>query len=207
MSNALRFNSRAGLLVLVMATTGLIASGAYAQSAPGAPTQATVISFADATSLSTDATSMSLHVESRPAREYPHVMYRAPFTYEQATRAWAERHFSLSGNSVNSLRVTLRDGDITEKLLPRTRGIKGLFTKDQAAEYEAHLDIEVAIVDPNGKVLVSTDSKAWHTRTVPEGTTEEQKRGIWADMMKTTFDNLDAELQPRIRTALAGYVH
>jgi hypothetical protein len=188
----------------------VVSTNCSAQSTPGASASTvapTVIRFADATSLSTDATSLSLAVENRPPREYPHVMYRAPFTYEQATRAWADRHFSLSGNSVNSLRITLKDGDITEKLLPRTRGIKGLFTKDQAAEYEAHLELDVAIVDPNGKVLASTNAKAWHTRTVPEGTTEEEKREIWADMMKTTFDNLDAELQPRIRTSLAGYVH
>ena len=146
-------------------------------------------------------------VENRPAREYPHVMYRASFTYEQAVRAWAARHFSLSGNSVNSLRITLKDGDIIEKLLPRTRGIKGLFTKDQAAEYGARLEIEVAIIDPNGKVLVATTAKAVQTQTVTEGTTEEEKRGVWSDMIKATFDNLDAELQPRIRMSLAGYVH
>jgi hypothetical protein len=198
------------LLAITIAGAGVTA-GASAQSAADASASTTagttIIRFADATSLSTDATSLSLYVENRPAREYPHVMYRAPFTYEQAARAWADRHFSLSGNSVNSLRITLKDGDITEKLLPRTRGIRGLFTKDQAAEYEARLELDVAIVDPNGKVLASTNAKALHTRTVPEGTTEEEKREIWAEMMKTTFDNLDAELQPRIRTSLAGYVH
>jgi len=216
MSNTMRFKRRLGLVAAVVAVAGLTAVGAYAQSTPAATTPAStaqgapgapVVRFADATSLSTDATSLSMYVENRPPREYPHVMYRAPFTYEQAARAWADAHFSLSGNSVNSLRITLKDGDITEKLLPRTRGIKGLFTKDQAAQYDAHLDIEVANVDPNGKVLASTDAKAWQAQTVTEGATEEDKRGIWADMIKTTFDNLDAELQPRIRTSLAGYVH
>ena len=205
MNKSTRSKPAAGLLAVAVVV--LMAAGAYAQSGAEVEAGATVIRFADATSLSTDATSLSLYVENRPPREYPHVMYRAPFTYEQAARAWAEKHFSLSGNSVNALRVTLKNGDITEKLLPRTRGIKGLFTKDQAAEYDALLDIEVAIVDPNGKVLASTYAKATHTRTVPEGTTEEQKREIWADMIKNTFDNLDAELQPRIRTSLAGYVH
>ncbi|MHB1207880.1 MAG: hypothetical protein ACYCZX_20110 [Rhodospirillaceae bacterium] len=166
-----------------------------------------VIRFSDATSLSTDATSLSIYVDARPPKEYPHVMYRAPFTFEQAAKAWADSHFSLSGNSVNTLRITLREGDITEKLLPKTGGIKGWFTKDQSAEYEARLAVEVAVVDPNGKVLASADGKASHTRTVPEGSTEEDKRHVWADMIKAAFDGLDAELQPRIRSTMANYVH
>jgi hypothetical protein len=188
----------------------VLALGAMTLQAPAASAAADVVSvirFSDASSLSTDATSLSIYVDARPPKEYPHVMYRAPFTFEQAAKVWADSHFSLSGNSVNTLRITLREGDITEKLLPKTGGIKGWFTKDQSAEYEARLAVEVAVIDPNGKVLASADGKASHTRTVPEGSTEEDKRRVWADMIKTAFDGLDTELQPRIRSTMASYVH
>lgn len=190
--------SIAKVLVSSLIAAAFVGS-AYAADAP--------IQFADATTFATDATSLSVQVEARPPREYPHVMYRAPFTFEQAAKAWAEAHFSLSGNSVNSLRVTVKEGDITEKLLPKTGGIKGWFTKDQAAEYEARLAVEVAVIDPNGKVVSSADGKAWQTRTVTEGATEDDKRHLWAEMIKTTFDAMDAELLPRIRTTMASYVH
>lgn len=192
------------LLASVIVLAGLTAQ---AGAAFAAADTAAVIRFSDATMLSTDATSLSITVEARPPKEYPHVMYRAPFTVEQAAKAWAESHFSLSGNSVNTLRITVKEGDITEKLLPKTGGIKGWFTKDQAAEYEARIAVEVAVVDPNGKVVASADGKAWHSRTVSEGATEEDKRHVWADMIKVTFDNLDAELQPRIRSSMAAYAH
>lgn len=192
------------ILAPVIVLAGLTAQAGAASAAADA---ASVIRFSDATMLSTDATSLSITVEARPPKEYPHVMYRAPFTVEQATKAWVDSHFSLSGNSVNTLRVTVKEGDIIEKLLPKTGGIKGWFTKDQAAEYEARIAVEVAVVDPSGKVVASADGKAWHTRTVPEGATEEDKRRAWADMIKVTFDNLDAELQPRIRAGMAAFVH
>ncbi len=182
----------------------LLAGGLMAVSAAAADP---AIRFADATTFATDATSLSINVEARPPKEYPHVMYRAPFTFEQAAKVWAAAHFSLSGNSVNALRITVTEGDITEKLLPKTGGIKGWFTKDQAAEYEARLAVEVAVVDPNGKVVAAADGKAWQKRTVTEGATEEDKRGVWADMIKSTFDNMDAELQPRIRATMASYMH
>ena len=200
----------------IFARASLVVALAFAPAGPSLMTaspafaavdEVSTIRFADASVLSTDATSMSISVENRPPKEYPHVMYRAPFTFEQATKAWADVHFSLSGNSVNTLRITLRDADITEKLLPRTGGIKGWFTKDQAAEYDAKIDVEVAVIDVNGKVLASADGKVSHSRTVPEGATEEDKRHVWADMIKTTFDNLDSELQPKLRASMAQYVH
>lgn len=189
--------------VAAILATALVA-GALAFPAAAADT---AIRFADATTFATDATSLSINVDARPPKEYPHVMYRAPITFEQAAKVWAESHFSLSGNSVNTLRVTVKEGDITEKLLPKTGGIKGWFTKDQAAEYEARLAVEVAVIDPNGKVIASADGKAWQTRTVTEGATEDDKRKVWAEMIKTTFDNMDAELQPRIRSTMSSFVH
>ena len=193
----------AGATVLVAALfTAAMAAGAKAETAA---TRGTV-QFADASALSTDASGMTVDVPYRPPQEYPHVGYRAPFTFEDAVRDWAAHHFNLTGNSVNSLRVILREGDIVERLLPVTKGIRGWFKKDQAAEYEAKLEIETAIINPNGLVLAQAEGKAWHKRTVPEGMTEAQKQAVWAEMIKKTFDDLDVELQPRIREALAQYV-
>ncbi len=190
------------LVVSALALAFGVATSAMADAAVVTRT----VRFADASTLSTDASGMTFEVRNRPPREYPHVGYRAPFTFEQAARDWAASHFNMTGNSVNTLRITLRDGDITEKLLPTTKGIKGWFTKDQAAEYEGKLDIEIAVVDANGSILAQAEGKAWHSQTVSEGATEADKQAVWAGMIKKTFDDLDIELQPRIRQALAQYV-
>ena len=191
---------------VVMAATCMLGA-ALAARAFAAVDVVPTLRFADGTRFNVDATSIAIFVDSRPPQEYPHVMYRAPFNFEQAARAWADAHFHLDGNSVNTLRISLHEGDITEKLLPRTHGIKGLFTKDQAAEYQAQLALDIAIVDPNGRVLASASGKAWDNQTIQEGATEEDKRELWSGMIKTTFDNLDLEMQPQIRSALVQYVH
>ena len=67
--------SRASLPLIVVAVASLGASNVSAQSTADAPVAA-VIQFADATSLSTDATSLSMIVENRPPKEYPHVIDR-----------------------------------------------------------------------------------------------------------------------------------
>lgn len=182
----------------------LLAGTAAAQDAVGVtPTK---LEFANKQVLSVDATSLELKIGEIPPREYPHVNYRSHVRFEDGAREWAGQHFKLTGDSVNTLRITIRKGDIVEKLLPVKKGIKGWFTKDQSAEYEAALDLEIAIVNPNGQVLTSANGKASTTRTVPEGTTEADKQQVWTGLIIATFDNLDSELQPQLRNTMGQYI-
>ena len=162
--------------------------------------------FANKSVLNVDATSLELKIGEVPPREYPHVNYRSQVRFEDAAREWAGSHFKLTGNSVNTLRITIRKGDIVEKLLPVKKGIKGWFTKDQSAAYDATLELEIAIVDPNGQVLTTASGKASISRTVPEGTTEADKQQVWTGLIVATFDNLDTELQPQVRSVMAQFI-
>ena len=180
--------------------TGAV-SAAFAQGA--APT----LQFANKTVLNVDATALDLKIEDVPPREYPHVNYRSQVRFEDGARAWAASRFALTGNSVNTLRITIRKGDIIEKLLPVKKGIAGWFTKDQSAEYDATLDLEVAIVDPDGKVLSSANGNSRSTQTVIEGATEADKQQVWARLVISSFDALDAELQAQMRQVMAQYIH
>ena len=117
------------------------------------------------------------------------------------------RSFKLTGDSVNTLRITIRKGDITEKLLPVKKGFAGLFTKDQSAEYDAILDLEIAIVDPNGKVLSSANGNSRMSRTVIEGATDADKQQVWTGLVVGCFDALDAELQTQMRQVMGQFVH
>lgn len=180
--------------------SGAVSASALAQDNP--PT----LLFANKTVMNVDATSLDLKIENLPPREYPHVNYRSQVRFEDGARAWAASHFNLTGSSVNALRITIRKGDIIEKLLPVKKGFKGLFTKDQSAEYSAVLEVEVAIVDPSGKVLSAASGKATNSRTVAEGATETEKQQVWAGLVVASFDNLDAELQPQMRQVMGQFI-
>jgi len=192
--------------VYVVRALAVLAMLAGMVSVASAQTAAPALVFANKSVLTVDATSLDLKIENVPPREYPHMNYRSQVRFEDGAREWAAAHFMLTGNSVNQLRVTIRKGDIVEKLLPVKKGIKGWFTKDQAAEYEATLDVELAIVDANGMVLTSASGKSTNTRTVPEGTTEADKQQVWAGMIVAAFDALDNELQPQVRQVMAQFI-
>jgi hypothetical protein len=186
-------------LAVAVVLSGTVCCFASAQLPP-------ILAFANKSVLNVDATSLDLKIENVPPREYPHMGYRSQVRFDDTAREWAAAHFMLTGKSVNQLRVTIRKGDIVEKLLPVKKGIKGWFTKDQSAEYEATLDVELSIVDVNGMVLTSASGKSTSTRTVSEGTTDADKQQVWTGMIVAAFDALDNELQPQVRQVMAQFI-
>lgn len=184
-------------LTVLTVVAGLIAAPALLVAQAESPAL-----FQSVTPVTVDANSLVVEIQKHPPKEYPHVGYRAPVSFEQAVNMWADAHFELTGAGENTLRVTVREADIVEKLLPVKKGIAGWFRKDQSAEYTATLDLSVTLIDANGQEQGSAEAKTLHSTTVPEGTTEAEKQAVWMEMMKRVFGNLDRELQPRIRQTL-----
>lgn len=159
---------------------------------------------AAAASLAVDANAMSVEVENPPPRDYPHVGHRSPVTFEQAVNAWAGSRFALTGAGENTLRIAVREADIVEKVLPVKKGIAGWFRKDQSAEFTATLTLAVTLIDANGQPQGLAEARSMHSTTIAEGTTDAEKQAVWQEMVRRTLANLDRELEPRIREALAG---
>ena len=165
------------------------------------------MAFADSTIVPVDVTTIEVVNADTSPTTYPYVGSRAPIPYDQAMRAWAAQRFTATGASVNSMRVTLKRGAITEKLLPISKGISGWFKKEQNAEYTGALEVDVAIVGPDGKTIAVADGKSWASETVREDATSTDREAAWMSVIKKTFDNMDQELIPRLRQTMVTYVH
>ena len=152
-----------------------------------------------------DATALDIRIDDNPPQTYPSVGHLAAVPYDQAFKIWAERRFKLTGNSVNSLRVTLTEGRITEQVLSIKKGIKGWFKKEPATEYSASLVIGVAIIGPEGTVIASTDAKSWHTTSLVEGATPVEKDAALNNLVSETFAALDREIAPQFERHLGKY--
>jgi hypothetical protein len=188
--------------LMLIATAAALAGCA----APEQRIVAPPIRFADLTVYKVDATSLNLDNQDRTPREYPEVGHLSPTTFEQALRTWADQRFLLTGNSVNTLRITLREARVTEKLLPIEKGVRGMVKKEASSEYEARLNLEVAIVDANGNAIARADGSTWVSRTVLEGITTPQKQATWVEMINNAFDNVDRELKGRYRDYMSRYI-
>src|SRR5690349_10387923 len=93
---------------------------------PAAPSVAqgpVAMAFADKTVVPVDVSTIEVVNGDTSPTTYPYVGNRAPIPYDQAIKAWAAQRFSATGASVNTMRITLKRGTITEKLLPISKGI------------------------------------------------------------------------------------
>ncbi|MDX2223115.1 MAG: hypothetical protein SFV21_10220 [Rhodospirillaceae bacterium] len=188
----------AALLTVVMALA-VPARLAFAQEA-AAP------DFTTGPSYQADVSALDVRVENAPPTEYPSVGHLAPMPYGQAIQAWATARFRPTGASVNTLRVTLREGAIVEQVLPIKRGIGGWFKKEQSVQYDATLTIEVALIDANGTTLAAAQGTSKQSQTLLEGATTADKRAAWAAMVNGTFAALDDGLAGPIRQNLGQYL-
>jgi hypothetical protein len=154
-----------------------------------------------------DATSLDIVIQDQTPKEYPQVGHQAPVTFEQTLRQWAAQRFQLTGNSVNALRITLKEGRITERILPIEKGIRGWFKKEESLGYDGALSFEIAIVDANGAVVSKAEASATMSRTLIEGATRADREAVWADIINTAFTNADRELKPRIAEYMSRYIN
>jgi len=97
-----------------------------------------------------------------------------------------------------------RAGKLTVKLCARDQGHFRLFKREQGAEYQGTLEIQVDIVDPNGGVLATASGKSWAKESVAENATREVK----ARRMSVTKTTLTSRSRSpaRIRSAMAAYM-
>jgi hypothetical protein len=200
-----RFHAATRRLALAAALvlTGTLGAAAFT---PPAFAGAQTLLFKNKAALQVDATSIEFVNDGIPPRDYPHVNHRSQLRFEDAAREWASGRFSLTGNSPNKLRITIKNGDLTEKLLPVKKGVAGWFTKDQSAEYEATLQVELAIIGASGEVLSSATGQSHNTMTVREDATEADKQQVWTGMIIAAFDLLDTQLEPQVRQTMAQYI-
>ena len=197
---SLPLRARRAFATLLLLVAGLV------WAVPAGAQEPIALSLPDRPAVMVAATTLDVRNADASPTGYPYVTSRSPVTYDQAVKAWAAQRFKLTGGSVNTLRITMRQGSIVEKLLPVTKGIKGWFKKDQNAEYTATLDIEIAIVDPTGNVLTTAEGKSFATETIREDATSADRTNTWLTLVKKTFDTLDSDLATRMRTTMTGYV-
>lgn len=190
----------AALVALISTVLGACSS------APDPVPVPTDVVFTNTVALNVDATSLDVQIENTPPKEYPYVGHRSPVTFERAVQKWVDTRFTLTGNTASAFRVTLKKGEIVEELLPVERGISGTFKKEQAAKFEARLEVVVELIGPNGEVLATANGEARNSHTVPEDATENDKRIVWIGMVEQAFNSLDQELGPRIHQGMGEYI-
>lgn len=119
---------------------------------------------------------------------------------------WAGERLKAVGAVSRIARVTLVNAAVIGSALDTTQGIKGMFTIDQAARYDATVEILIEIVNSQGVVEGRASAVAQRSVTAPENITLNDRDQLWFELTEAVMADLDRELEATIRKYLAKYL-
>ena len=102
--------------------------------------------------------------------------------------------------------MVLVNATVIETALETTGGIQGAFTTDQAARYDATIEMRIEIINSLGETVGTANAVAKRSQTVPEGITLIERDQIWFELTEQVMRELDVELTTTIKRYLAPWV-
>ena len=141
-----------------------------------------------------------------PPAMSPNVEHLFPIRISQVARRWADERLEPVGVISRIARVTLLNAAVIGSALETTQGIKGAFTIDQAARYDATVEILIEIVNSQGVVEGQVRASAERSRTAPENITLNDRDQLWFELTEAVMRDLDKQLEATIRQYLAKYI-
>lgn len=182
--------------LLALSAVLVAAALAACEAVPPPPTYPP-ISFADKPKLRLDAADIVVvRPYAMPGRP-PHVEHLFPVIPADAVERWARERLVAAG-ARGTAEVRILDAGVVEVPLPRTGGIRGLFTTDQAVRYEGALEVEIALVGRADRSRASVRARVERRRSAPENISPAGREKLWYDMTVAMMTDLDAALEKRI---------
>lgn len=163
------------------------------------------IRFTGEPPLRIDAAGVDIVRVFRPSLQAPQVEHLFPVAPERAMENWALDRLQPVGTS-RRIRVRILDASVKEVELPRTTGVRGAFTTDQAQRYEAVAEMTVDLMSDRGFPERSVSAKATRSRSVPEDITPNDREKVWYELTQALMADLDAELERQIRANFGFYL-
>ena len=123
----------------------------------------------------------------------PNIEHLMPLPLPQAFADWARTRFVATGTT-GTMIITISQANVLRKDLPRTDGVKGWFTVDQAERYDARSVVEIKFEglpqqDGSGVVNVTRG------QTIGENASIQERDQAWNRMSETMLTDLDAATQ------------
>lgn len=135
----------------------------------------------------------------------PYVEHLFPTTPAEGVHRWVGERIQARGKH-NILEVTIKDASVIAVDLPRTQGIQGVFTKDQAKRYDGKLSVELRIYAPGelmSKANVSADIT--QSQTIAEDATPVEREALFNNLTLQMLSRMNTELEKNIRLYFNNY--
>jgi hypothetical protein len=141
----------------------------------------------------------------QPPKQPPHVEHLSPANPVVALERWSNDRLRAVGRD-GFARVVVSNASIVETPLKTKSGVRGWFTTDQEARYDAVIEVEVQVRDESGGQRAYTRAKAERSRTVREGASIAEREGVLFHLVEGAMTEINTELDRGIRQYLQRYL-
>jgi len=129
----------------------------------------------------------------------PHVEHLMPLPPHKAIATWARDRLHTTGVGDKTLRVVIHDASVTETALDTKGGVKGFLTDEPEARYEARVDVEVQLVNPDGSIDRRNRVTGWRTKSISEKASLADREAAWFAMTEALMSDLNSQLDAGVR--------
>ena len=140
-----------------------------------------------------------------PPLKAPNVDHLMPNPPVVLAITWAQDRLAAAGGS-GRLLFRIVDASVVETELHHDSNLQDLFTVSQSERYDAHLAIEVELVDDNGFTRASVTGEADRSITLPEDSSLHEREKVWFKLAETVMNDLDAELEKTLHQYMAAHI-
>lgn len=136
----------------------------------------------------------------------PNVEQEFPTPPAAAVKKWVAQRLTAVGSS-GALEVAIDDASVREVPLPKTGGIKGVFTDDQDARYDGNLRVTLRLYDGmQAGSVASGDVSVMRSRSINEKATVNERTRFYETLTKEMMMSFDNETNARLRQYFSTYI-
>lgn len=134
-----------------------------------------------------------------------HVEAQMPVSPETALRAWARDRLQANGVS-GVAKFIIEKASVTETDLKKTKGLKGLVTKDQSQRYDSKIRATIKLEGVPRVTQAFAQAEVSRSQSIVEDATINDREQLWFTLTEATMKDFDPIMSASIRKHLADFV-
>lgn len=129
-----------------------------------------------------------------------------PTPPKEALKQWANQRLIAVGTQ-GVLEVSIDDASVRETKLPKTEGVKGLFTDDQDARYDARMAVTLRLFNGQDVISVASgDVNVTRSKSINEKASINDRERMFDAMTRDMMQNVDTQANARLRQYFSAYL-
>ena len=148
----------------------------------------------------------AVHIENhyKSPLSAPNAEHRFTTSPAFALQGWAAARLKAVGSEGNA-RFLIEDASVIETPLKKTKGLKGAFTTEPTARYDATMKGRLLIRDGEG-LKGEVEAQVTRSVEVSEDATLAEREQLWFKMVEDMLKSFDAEMNKQINGYLSRWI-